>query len=96
MRSGRIDVLLVPVGGRVGLDGAEAAELRRTLSPAITIPMHYRTKAMGLVGLLFARVEFFLAPSGEKPRRRGNSSWKLHPSPRRSGHRRHGLRVIGE
>ncbi len=66
---GKVDVLLVPVGGRVALDGAEADELRRARSPAITIPMHYRTKAMCLVGLLFARVDLFLALSGEKPRR---------------------------
>jgi L-ascorbate metabolism protein UlaG (beta-lactamase superfamily) len=64
---GKVDVLLVPVGGRVVLDGAEAAGLRRALSPAITIPMHYRTKAMGLAGLLFARIELFLSVVGENP-----------------------------
>lgn len=63
---GKVDVLLVPVGGRVVLDGAEAAELRRAISPVITIPMHYRTKAIGLVGLLFARLDFFLSAVGEK------------------------------
>ena len=66
---GKVDVLLVPVGGRSALDASEAAELRRALSPAITIPMHYRTKAMGLVGLLFSPVDRFLAAVGEGARR---------------------------
>lgn len=65
----KVDVLLVPVGGRVVLDGAEAAELRRSLFPAITIPMHYRTRAMGLVGLLFEPVDSFLSTAGEAPQR---------------------------
>ena len=68
---GKVDVLLVPVGGRFALDGAEADELRRALSPAITIPMHYRTKAMSIVGLLFARVEIFLALRGRTATREG-------------------------
>lgn len=65
----RIDVLLVPVGGRFAIDAAQADRLRRRLRPSVTIPMHYRTRAMGLAGLLFAPVERFLAVAGEEPRR---------------------------
>jgi L-ascorbate metabolism protein UlaG (beta-lactamase superfamily) len=64
---GKVDILLVPIGGRFALDGTEAAQLRSALSPSITIPMHYRTKAMGIVGLLFARIDLFLAATNEKP-----------------------------
>ena len=40
---------------------AEAVEVCRQLNPTITIPMHYRTPALGLMGLMFARVDKFLA-----------------------------------
>jgi L-ascorbate metabolism protein UlaG (beta-lactamase superfamily) len=40
---GPIDVLLVPVGGRVTLSPAEAAEVVTQVSPRIAIPMHYAT-----------------------------------------------------
>ena len=36
-----IDVLLVPVGGKTALNGAQAAEVVAALEPAIAIPMHY-------------------------------------------------------
>lgn len=43
-RIGKVDVLLIPVGGifTVGID--EAAEITAALSPHITIPMHYKTE----------------------------------------------------
>jgi len=37
------DVLLVPVGGGMSLDGAAAAEVVSQLEPRIVIPMHYGT-----------------------------------------------------
>lgn len=44
-RIGKVDLLLVPVGGifTIGID--EAAEVISGLKPAITIPMHYKTAA---------------------------------------------------
>lgn len=42
-RLGRVDVLLVPVGGFFTIDAAEAYETVKALSPAVTIPMHYKT-----------------------------------------------------
>ncbi|MBU6389889.1 MBL fold metallo-hydrolase, partial [Patescibacteria group bacterium] len=41
---GRIDILLIPVGGHFTLEPEEAAELAEKISAAITIPMHYKTK----------------------------------------------------
>ena len=42
---GRVDVLLVPVGGYYTIDAATAAALTRKIRPAIAVPMHYRTEA---------------------------------------------------
>ena len=40
---GRIDVLLVPVGGKFSIDGQQAKEIMTRLRPSITIPIHYKT-----------------------------------------------------
>ncbi|WP_340023868.1 MBL fold metallo-hydrolase [Paenibacillus sp. FSL K6-1096] len=66
---GKIDVLMIPVGGRVTLDGAGAAAVMKQLQPAIAIPMHYRTKALGVAGLFFfAGVSSFLKTAGQPVR----------------------------
>lgn len=46
---GEVDVLFVPVGGGVTLDGAGAAEVVRELAPRLTVPMHYRTEALNFL-----------------------------------------------
>lgn len=40
---GRVDVLLLPVGGYYTIDAQTALEVVRLLRPVTTIPMHYRT-----------------------------------------------------
>ncbi len=40
---GRVDVLLVPVGGTFTLNAEEAFETVRLLAPRLVIPMHYQT-----------------------------------------------------
>lgn len=40
---GRLDVLLLPVGGYYTIDAVTALEVCRLLQPVVTIPMHYRT-----------------------------------------------------
>ncbi|MCX7912360.1 MAG: MBL fold metallo-hydrolase, partial [Dehalococcoidales bacterium] len=40
---GRVDVLLLPVGGVNTIGAATAAQLVRSLEPKVVIPMHYRT-----------------------------------------------------
>jgi L-ascorbate metabolism protein UlaG (beta-lactamase superfamily) len=42
---GRVDVLLVPVGGGHGLDATDATRVVERLKPAIAIPIHYKTAA---------------------------------------------------
>jgi len=43
---GRIDVLMIPVGGYFTVDGSQAAALVAQLHPRAIIPMHYRTQAL--------------------------------------------------
>ncbi len=63
---GRVDILLVPVGGTFTLGPAEAARVVAALGPRIVIPMHYKT-----AGTTFplVDVEEFLAtqPAVERP-----------------------------
>jgi len=42
---GKIDILLVPVGGGKSLSAAKAAEVVNLIEPGFVIPMHYHTKA---------------------------------------------------
>ncbi len=44
---GRIDVLLIPVGGVYTIDYKQAVEVVNQLNPSIVIPMHYRTEYWG-------------------------------------------------
>jgi L-ascorbate metabolism protein UlaG (beta-lactamase superfamily) len=55
---GRPDLLMVPVGGHFTIDAEAAAEVVRVLGPAIVVPMHYGSPA---VGLPLAPVDDFLA-----------------------------------
>ncbi len=57
---GEVDILLLPVGGRFTIGAGDAATVKAQLQPVITIPMHYRTKAMGPFGLVLNRVNNFL------------------------------------
>lgn len=62
---GKVDVLIVPVGGRMTLDGPEAVQVMRQLQATVAIPMHYRTKALGIIGkIMFAKADQFLAAAG--------------------------------
>lgn len=63
---GRVDVLMIPVGGKATLDGTGAAAVMKQLQPAVAIPMHYSTKALGLLGrLFFAKADKFLQAAGQ-------------------------------
>ncbi len=41
---GKVDVLLLPVGGFFTIDAAAAGKVMQALSPQVTIPMHYKTE----------------------------------------------------
>jgi L-ascorbate metabolism protein UlaG (beta-lactamase superfamily) len=55
---GRIDILMVPVGGYYTIDFNQAVVLCQALNPRIILPMHYRTTASGRLPI--ATVEDFL------------------------------------
>jgi L-ascorbate metabolism protein UlaG (beta-lactamase superfamily) len=55
---GRVDVLLIPVGGFFTIDHKEAAEVVEALNPRIVIPMHYKTDK---INFPIAAVDPFLA-----------------------------------
>lgn len=41
---GRLDILLLPVGGTYTVDAGEAVQTMQLISPTVCIPMHYRTQ----------------------------------------------------
>ncbi|MDQ2732480.1 MAG: MBL fold metallo-hydrolase [Armatimonadota bacterium] len=43
---GRVDVLMIPVGGFYTVDGTQAAGLVKQLRPRVILPMHYGTPAL--------------------------------------------------
>jgi L-ascorbate metabolism protein UlaG (beta-lactamase superfamily) len=43
---GRIDVLMIPVGGYFTIDAKEATTLASLIKPAIVLPMHYKTEVL--------------------------------------------------
>ncbi|MFD2330850.1 MBL fold metallo-hydrolase [Cohnella sp. GCM10020058] len=65
---GKADVLIVPVGGKKKtLDGPEAAQVMRQLQATIAIPMHYSTKALGILGkIAFDSADKFLEAAGTR------------------------------
>lgn len=43
---GRVDVLMIPVGGYYTIDAKTADRVVQQLSPRVVLPMHYKTKAL--------------------------------------------------
>lgn len=41
---GKLDILLLPVGGKYTIDAKEAVQVWKQLAPTVCIPMHYRTQ----------------------------------------------------
>ena len=72
---GKVDVLLLPVGGFYTIGPKEALSVMKALSPAITIPMHFKTDVLGFP---IKPVEDFLSLAGdhEKP---GTSEIEIKP-----------------
>jgi L-ascorbate metabolism protein UlaG (beta-lactamase superfamily) len=63
---GRVDILLVPVGGFFTIDHQQAAEVVGSLSPRIVVPMHYKTTA---VDFPISPVDPFLATQAKVERK---------------------------
>lgn len=45
---GKIDILLLPVGGNYTIDAEQAKQVLEQINPAIVIPMHFKTPAITL------------------------------------------------
>jgi L-ascorbate metabolism protein UlaG (beta-lactamase superfamily) len=60
---GKVDIMLLPIGGRAVLDASGATEVMKQLRPTVVIPMHYRTKSMGILGFIFGTVDTFITVS---------------------------------
>lgn len=43
-----VDILMIPVGGNYTIDATAATKVIAQLKPKIIIPMHYRTKTLGI------------------------------------------------
>ncbi|MCK4791591.1 MAG: MBL fold metallo-hydrolase [Desulfobacteraceae bacterium] len=43
---GKVDILIVPVGGGFTIDGAGATEVCNQINPKVIIPMHYKTAGL--------------------------------------------------
>ena len=63
---GRVDVLLVPVGGHFTIDAREAAQVADAMRARVIIPMHFKTESLGFP---IAPVDEFLNEMGiyERP-----------------------------
>ena len=66
---GNVDVLLIPVGGFFTIDAQQATRVMNDLTPALTIPMHFKTEKSSFP---IAKVEEFT--SGKKNVRRVKSN----------------------
>ena len=67
---GRVDVLLIPVGGFFTIDHKEAAAVVDCLDPRIVVPMHYKTDK---VDFPISPVEPFLATQPDVVRDAGST-----------------------
>lgn len=64
---GKVDVLMVPVGGRMAIGAADAVQVMHQLQATVTIPMHYATKALGILGrLVFEKADKFIEAAGAR------------------------------
>ena len=71
---GRVDVLMIPVGGHYTVDAAQAWEITKALDPSIVIPMHYRGRGFGYAEI--GKLEPFLRRA-QKVVRLGGRSWTV-------------------
>ena len=60
---GEADILIIPVGGKGGLDDSSATELSNQLEPFIIIPSHYKTSGLKIK---LDSVDEFLKEFGDK------------------------------
>lgn len=47
----RVDVLLIPIGGKFTMDAEDAADAVKIIKPKVVIPMHYNSDRYGVEGI---------------------------------------------
>jgi len=62
---GDVDILIIPVGGKVTIDAKEASEIISQIEPRVVIPMHYKIPNLKLKAELDG-VDRFLKVMGEE------------------------------
>jgi L-ascorbate metabolism protein UlaG (beta-lactamase superfamily) len=72
---GKVDVLMVPVGGYFTIDASTAGAVVSDLNPRVVVPMHYKTPK---INFPIAPVETFLAGK-ERVRRAGSADAEFSP-----------------
>ncbi len=60
---GKVDVLMIPVGGVYTVDGQEASKVVEQLNPKVVLPMHYKTPVLTFE---LNTIDAFLSASGGK------------------------------
>jgi L-ascorbate metabolism protein UlaG (beta-lactamase superfamily) len=66
---GKVDILLIPVGGTYTIDAKQATKVVQQLSPKLVFPMHYKTDA---ISFPIAGVDEFLAGKDNVERAKEN------------------------
>jgi L-ascorbate metabolism protein UlaG (beta-lactamase superfamily) len=56
---GRVDILFLPVGGKITLGSSSAALLVNQLSPRLIFPMHFKTRQIDGLGLAEEEIDSF-------------------------------------
>lgn len=59
-----IDILFVPVGGKVTIDAKKAAKVIAAINPKIVVPIHFKNSKMDI-----DTVEHFISEMGKEPKR---------------------------
>ncbi|HOO52795.1 MAG TPA: MBL fold metallo-hydrolase [Methanothrix sp.] len=64
---GRVDVLMIPVGGAFTLDGEGAKKVVGQINPRIVMPMHFKTLAVPKSFGIYPADDFFSGQQVERP-----------------------------
>jgi L-ascorbate metabolism protein UlaG (beta-lactamase superfamily) len=68
---GKVDVLMIPVGGTFTIDSEEAVKVINSLNPKVVIPMHYVTEASKIT------FEDYLSPVDDFTSKIKLEGWKI-------------------
>jgi L-ascorbate metabolism protein UlaG (beta-lactamase superfamily) len=79
---GRVDVLMIPVGGYYTIDAYDAWEIIRYLNPKIILPMHYKTGKLSAKNPIDTAEKFISGRSNIEYFENGSCEIKLNDLPK--------------